>query len=184
MQRHAMTEKVKHSRSTALERSVNIWEVGKLKSILHGHNPHPKFYHDVHKTSVHVTGLKLINTTSPRTYKSNKYKDETTIRTRQQEITEMVKQKKTNSGTRLEPEYQTNLKVLRPGQAPKTKAKDNQIQLTGHKKNRLQAELAKKGKGKVQGVPQSQAAALPRHQEEEETDKTKQAQIGQTYEKH
>ena len=27
-------------------------------------------------------------------------------------------------------------------------------------------------------------AALPRHQEEEETDKTKQAQIEQTYEKH
>ena len=30
----------------------------------------------------------------------------------------------------------------------------------------------------------SQAAALPRHQEEEETDKTKQAQINLTYEKH
>ena len=42
----------------------------------------------------------------------------------------------------------------------------------------------KKGKGKVQGVPQSQTAALPRHQKEEETDKTKQAQIKQTYEKH
>ena len=39
-------------------------------------------------------------------------------------------------------------------------------------------------KPKVQGVPQSQTAALPRHQEEEETDKTKQAQIKQTYEKH
>ena len=38
----------------------------------------------------------------------------------------------------------------------------------------------KKGKRKVQGVPQSQAAALPRHQEEEETDKTKQGQIEQT----
>ena len=34
---------------------------------------------------------------------------------------------------------------------------------------------AKKGKKQVQGVPQSQTAALPRHQEEEETDKTKQA---------
>ena len=33
-------------------------------------------------------------------------------------------------------------------------------------------------------MPQSRAAALPRHQEEEETDKTKQAQIEQTYEKH
>ena len=42
----------------------------------------------------------------------------------------------------------------------------------------------KKGKRKVQGVPQSQTAALPRHQEEEETEKTKQAQIEQTYEKH
>ena len=42
----------------------------------------------------------------------------------------------------------------------------------------------KKGKRKVQRVPQSQTADLPRHQEVEETDKTKQAQIEQTYEKH
>ena len=42
----------------------------------------------------------------------------------------------------------------------------------------------KKGKRKVQGVSQSQTAALPRHQEEEETDKSKQAKIEQTYEKH
>ena len=41
----------------------------------------------------------------------------------------------------------------------------------------------KKGKRKVQGVPQSQAAALPTHQEEGETDKTKQVQIVQTSEK-
>ena len=40
------------------------------------------------------------------------------------------------------------------------------------------------GKGKVQGVPPSQTAVLSRHQKEEETDKTKQAQIEQTYEKH
>ena len=40
----------------------------------------------------------------------------------------------------------------------------------------------KKGKRKVQGVPQSQTAALPRPQEEEETDKSKQAQTEQTYE--
>ena len=39
----------------------------------------------------------------------------------------------------------------------------------------------KKGKKKVQGMPQSQTAAHPRPQEEEETDKSKQAQ---TYEKH
>ena len=44
--------------------------------------------------------------------------------------------------------------------------------------------LWKKGKRKVQGVPQSQTAALPRPQEEEETDKSKQAQTEQTYEKH
>ena len=41
----------------------------------------------------------------------------------------------------------------------------------------------KKGKKKVQGVPQSQTAALPRPQEEEETNKSKQAQTEQTYEK-
>ena len=39
------------------------------------------------------------------------------------------------------------------------------------------------GKRTVQGVPQSQTAALSRHQEEEVIDKTKQAQIEQTYEK-
>ena len=33
-------------------------------------------------------------------------------------------------------------------------------------------------------MPQLQAVALPRHQEEEETDKTKQVQIEQTYVKH
>ena len=44
-------------------------------------------------------------------------------------------------------------------------------------------KASKKGK-RGQGVPQSQTAALPRHQEEEETDKTKQVQIEQTYEKH
>ena len=45
-------------------------------------------------------------------------------------------------------------------------------------------KVSKTGKRKVQGVPQSQTAALPRPQEEEETDKSKQAQIEQTYEKH
>ena len=42
--------------------------------------------------------------------------------------------------------------------------------------------MTKKGKRKVQGVSQSQTAALPRPQEEEETDKSKQAQTEQTYE--
>ena len=44
--------------------------------------------------------------------------------------------------------------------------------------------IYKKDKRKVQGVPQSQTAALSRHQEEEETDKSKQAQTEQTYGKH
>ena len=48
---------------------------------------------------------------------------------------------------------------------------------------RKEVGTGKQGKRKVQGVPQSQTAATPRHQEEEETDKTKQAQIEQTYEK-
>ena len=42
----------------------------------------------------------------------------------------------------------------------------------------------KKGKRKVQAVLQSQTAALPRPQVEEETDKSKQAHTEQTYEKH
>ena len=42
----------------------------------------------------------------------------------------------------------------------------------------------KRVREKVLGMPESQTAALPRHQEEEGTDKTKQAQIEQTYEKH
>ena len=48
----------------------------------------------------------------------------------------------------------------------------------------IRGDLKKKSKRKVQGVPQSQAAALPRHQEKEVRDKTKQAQTEQTYEKH
>ena len=44
--------------------------------------------------------------------------------------------------------------------------------------------MKKKGKRKVQGVPQSQTTALTRPQEEVETDKSKQAQIERTYEKH
>ena len=43
---------------------------------------------------------------------------------------------------------------------------------------------SEKSKKKVQGVPQWQTAILLIHKEEEETDKTKHAQIEQTYEKH
>ena len=55
---------------------------------------------------------------------------------------------------------------------------------TNRKKHKKELHTEKKGKRKVQGVPQSPTAALPRHQEEEETDKSKQAQTEQTYEKH
>ena len=55
--------------------------------------------------------------------------------------------------------------------------------MTSHVKKKKKKKK-KKGKRKVQGLPQSQIAALPRHQEEKETDKSKQAQIEQTYEKH
>ena len=41
---------------------------------------------------------------------------------------------------------------------------------TNENEYRLGTDNCKKGKRKVQGVPQSQAAALPRPQEEEETD--------------
>ena len=41
----------------------------------------------------------------------------------------------------------------------------------------MKNKLKKKAKRKVQGVPQSQTKALPRHQEEEETNKSKQAEI-------
>ena len=44
--------------------------------------------------------------------------------------------------------------------------------------------MEKKVRKKVRGVPQSSTAALLWHQEEEETDKIKQAQIQQTYKKH
>ena len=44
-------------------------------------------------------------------------------------------------------------------------------------------EYVKKKVREKSRVPQSQAAAHPSHEEEEETDKTKQAQIKQTYEK-
>ena len=60
----------------------------------------------------------------------------------------------------------------------RNKKKENDLYPCNKKKKK------KIGKRKVQGVPQSQTAALPRHQEEEITDKSKQAQIEQTYEKN
>ena len=66
---------------------------------------------------------------------------------------------------------------------------DLDLNFTVHQLYKLASTLAstimfKKSKRNVQGVPQSQTAALPRPQEEEETDKSKQAQTEQTYEKH
>ena len=57
-------------------------------------------------------------------------------------------------------------------------------QIKNKKDNNNKYYILRIGKRKVQGVPQSLAAAHPRHEEEEETDKTKQAQIEQTHEKH
>ena len=51
-------------------------------------------------------------------------------------------------------------------------------------KKKNKKNTTNKGKRKAQGMPQSQTAPLPRHQEAEETDKIKQALIKQTYEKH
>ena len=61
---------------------------------------------------------------------------------------------------------------------------DGKIMLFLHTLTMRESYVAKKVKRKVQGVPQSQTSALPRHQEKEETDKTKQAQVEQTQEKH
>ena len=54
----------------------------------------------------------------------------------------------------------------------------------GSFESKVHKSKAKRGKRKVQGVAQLQTAALPRHEEEEETDKIKQMQIEQTHEKH
>ena len=59
-----------------------------------------------------------------------------------------------------------------------------QVHVDKKKSNIACESCLKRGKRKVQGVPQSQAAVLPRHQEEEESDKTEQAQIEQTYKNH
>ena len=101
MQRHTIIKIVNHSRSTALEQSV--------KNLLFGLN---QFYA--------ATTLALSSTVvytrhlfSPRegflTYQCNisknikSYRDETMMRIRQQEITEMLKQNKTNSWTPVGP---------------------------------------------------------------------------------
>ena len=57
-------------------------------------------------------------------------------------------------------------------------------QRTHHRLENGSLAFIDKSKRRIQGVPQSQTAAFPRHQEEAETDKSKQAQIEQTYEKH
>ena len=56
-----------------------------------------------------------------------------------------------------------------------------QILFKGDNLNEISKKKKRKGKRKVQGVPQSQTAAHPRIQEEEETDWIKQALIEQMY---
>ena len=58
--------------------------------------------------------------------------------------------------------------------------KKNEIE---KKKPRKNIYVTKK-MSKIQRMPQSHAAALPRHEKDEETDKTKEGQIKQMYEKH
>ena len=105
MQRHTMTEIVNHSRSTVLERSVNtfLW-VGVGTSLdFTWLKPSPLvlpwYTQDITSSSLRVKGFSLISATSQSTKKLNEYKDETTMRTRQQEITKMLNQKKTSRRT-------------------------------------------------------------------------------------
>ena len=103
MQGHAIKEIVNHSRSTILERSG-------------------KYYRGREWGAYEATTLALSSAVvytrhlfSPRegflphqcniseNIKINEYRNETTMRTRQQEITEMLKQKKTNSWTPVSP---------------------------------------------------------------------------------
>ena len=70
-----------------------------------------------------------------------------------------------------------------PGDKMQIKVLSNQLQAP-HMIHAFNDATSKKDKRKAQGVPQSQTAALPRLQEEEETDKPKQAQTEQTYKKH
>ena len=64
----------------------------------------------------------------------------------------------------------------------KNKITENSRECNNHKKKKKKKK--KNDKRKVEGVLQSQNAALPRHQKEEKTDKSKQTQNEQTNEKH
>ena len=79
---------VKHSRGPALERSVNF--TGGLKSILRSHNPRlcSAVVYTGHLISSREGYLTCTNQGNiSENIKSNEYIDETTMRTRQQEIT-------------------------------------------------------------------------------------------------
>ena len=67
---------------------------GGLKSILLGHNPSPLVLPVVY--TKHLFSLS-------ENIRSNEYRDETTIRAPQQELTEMLQNKKTNSLTLVGP---------------------------------------------------------------------------------
>ena len=76
---------------------------------------------------------------------------------------------------------QCQIRAIKVNNKTKNRTKhENRPAVNSHKATQ---RINKKGKRKVQGVPQSQTAAFPRPQEEEETDKSKQAQTEQTYEK-
>ena len=76
------------------------------------------------------------------------------------------------------------VQIIWPARETGPNSKPYYLSSCGHDTLKLHKPYSKKSKRKVQGVPQSQTAALPRPQEEEETYKSKQAQTEQTYEKH
>ena len=80
----------KHSRRTVSE-NINVW----IKSILRGHTLalSSAVVYTQHMFSPRE-GFLTHQWSISENIKSNEYKDETTVRTRQQEITEMLKQKK------------------------------------------------------------------------------------------
>ena len=108
-------------------------------------------------------------------YKPQPFKD--TKRKRKQTKPKNANRTNVRKPPRLALSSPNEVIAMLKGQKHKNKIKQGKTQ-------NKSPRIIKKGKRKTQGVQQSQTAALPRHQEEEETNKSKQAQIKQTYEKH